>query len=78
VENEDDSKKRKNEMLWPIFRLHHQKSRYIYEMYYKKSEISRELYDFCLRENFADANLIAKWKKVLHTKLIACSHTGDC
>merc|ERR1719394_1931956 len=29
----------------------------------KRKEISRALYDFCLREKYADANLIAKWKK---------------
>lgn len=39
-------------------------SRYIYEMFYKRKEISRELYEWCLRENLADKNLIAKWKKV--------------
>ena len=38
--------------------------RYIYEMYYKKHEISKELYEFCLRNKLADAGLIAKWKKV--------------
>lgn len=44
-------------------RLHHQRCRYIYEMYYTKKEISRELYEYLLREKFADASLIAKWKK---------------
>eukprot|EP00494_Astrolonche_serrata_P012391 UN12495 len=62
VADEADGK-RKNEALWPIFRIHHQRSRYIYEMYYKRKEITKELYDFCLREKYADAALISKWKK---------------
>jgi bud site selection protein 31 len=48
---------------WEVFRIHHQRSRYVYEMYHKKKAISRELYDFCIREKVVDGNLIAKWKK---------------
>eukprot|EP00050_Salpingoeca_kvevrii_P006516 m.289923 g.289923 ORF g.289923 m.289923 type:complete len:175 (+) comp12213_c0_seq1:1074-1598(+) len=55
--------KRKVEVLWPIFRIHHQKSRYIYDLYYKRKAISRELYEYCLKEGIADRDLIAKWKK---------------
>ena len=51
------------EALWPIFKIHHQKSRYLYDLYYKRKAISKELYDYCLKEKIADANLIAKWKK---------------
>lgn len=40
LENEDTSKKRKSEILWPIFQINHQTSRYIYELYYKRKEIS--------------------------------------
>jgi bud site selection protein 31 len=32
-------------------------------MFYKKKAISRQLYDWCIREKIADGNLIAKWKK---------------
>ncbi|CAM9018249.1 hypothetical protein WICANDRAFT_77738 [Wickerhamomyces anomalus NRRL Y-366-8] len=54
---------RKSEALWDIFRVSHQRSRYVYEMYYKKKLISKELYDWCLKNRKIDANLIAKWKK---------------
>jgi len=64
AENEPHEGKRKAEAVWPIFRIHHQRSRYIYELYFRRKTISRELYDYCLREGIADANLIAKWKKV--------------
>ncbi|KAM9983382.1 hypothetical protein ACTFIY_000108 [Dictyostelium cf. discoideum] len=61
--------KRKNEVNWPIFRIHHQRSRYVYEKFYKNKEISRELYEFCLTEGYADKNLIAKWKKSGYERL---------
>jgi len=69
AETDDAEGKRKNEAVWPIFRIHHQRSRYIYEMFYKHRKISRELYNFCLREGYADANLIAKWKKSGYERL---------
>lgn len=63
AEAEDNEYKTKSEVLWPIFRIHHQRSRYIYDMYYEKEAISKEVYDYCLDEKYADRNLIAKWKK---------------
>jgi len=61
--NEPHEGKRRNEATWPITKIHYERSRYIYELYYKKKAISRELYDFLLMEKWGDANLIAKWKK---------------
>lgn len=69
AENEATDGKRKPEIVWDIFRLHHQRSRYIFDLYYKKREISRELYEFCLRERWGDAGLIAKWKKPGYERL---------
>uniref|UniRef100_A0A803MP70 G10 protein n=1 Tax=Chenopodium quinoa TaxID=63459 RepID=A0A803MP70_CHEQI len=60
--------KRKCETLWPVFKIAHQKSRYIYDLYYR-SEISKELYEFCLDQGYADRNLIAKWKKQGYERL---------
>lgn len=64
VENESHEGKRKVESVWPVFRIHHQRSRYVYDLYYKRKAISKELYDYLLKNGYADANLIAKWKKV--------------
>lgn len=64
AENETHEGKRKCEALWPIFKISHQKSRYIYDLFYRRKAISRELFDFCLEQGHADKNLIAKWKKV--------------
>ncbi|EOA17580.1 hypothetical protein CARUB_v10005939mg [Capsella rubella] len=55
--------KRKCETLWPIFKVSHQRSRYVYDLYYRREEISKELYEFCLDQGYADRSLIAKWKK---------------
>ncbi|KAL9255886.1 BUD31 homolog 1-like protein [Drosera capensis] len=63
AENESHEGKRKYETLWPIFKIAHQKSRYMFDLYYKREEISKELYEFCLDQGYADRNLIAKWKK---------------
>ena len=51
-------------MLWPISEMIHQRSIYLYELYYNRKETSPELYEFCLDQGHADNNLIAKWKKV--------------
>ena len=63
AESESHEGKRRTESLWPIFKIHHQKSRYIYELYYKRQSISKELYEYCIKNRIADAALIAKWKK---------------
>ncbi|KAJ6536737.1 G10 protein [Mycena vulgaris] len=56
AENESHEGKRKTESLWPIMRISHTRSRYIYELYYKREAISKELYDWLLKEGYADAN----------------------
>lgn len=61
--NEPHEGKRKCESTWKVTKIHWQRSRYIYELYYKKKQISKELYEWCLDEKYADRNLIAKWKK---------------
>eukprot|EP00002_Diphylleia_rotans_P000708 TRINITY_DN1036_c0_g1_i1.p1 TRINITY_DN1036_c0_g1~~TRINITY_DN1036_c0_g1_i1.p1 ORF type:complete len:146 (+),score=30.96 TRINITY_DN1036_c0_g1_i1:62-499(+) len=78
AENDPHEGKRKVETLWPIIRIHHQRSRYIFDLY-QKGEISRELYDFCIREKYADEKLIAKWKKPGFERLccLSCIQTKD-
>ena len=59
AENESHEGKRKAESLWPIMRISHARSRYIYELYYKREAISRELYDWLLKEGYADAKYVS-------------------
>lgn len=79
AESEPHEGKRKVESLWPIFRIHHQRSRYIYDLFYKRKAITKQLYDFCLKEKIADMNLIAKWKKQGYENLccLRCIQTRD-
>ncbi|GAQ87564.1 bud site selection protein 31 [Klebsormidium nitens] len=69
AELETHEGKRKCEALWPIFKLTHQKSKFIYDLFYKRKEISRDLYEFCLAQGYADKALIAKWKKSGYERL---------
>lgn len=48
-------------------------SRYIYDLYYEKEAISKQLYDWLLKNSYADANLIAKWKKQGYEK-VSCAY----
>lgn len=64
AENESHEGKRKTESLWPIMRISHARSRYIYELYYKREAISRELYDWLLKEGYADAKYVFRFYNV--------------
>ncbi|KAK4622102.1 Pre-mRNA-splicing factor cwf14 [Fulvia fulva] len=94
AENASHEGKKKHEMQWPIFQITHQLgrrkdyiqalqgpkgSRYIYDLYYEKEAISRQLYDWLLKNGYADANLIAKWKKQGYEKLccLRCIQTKE-
>ena len=61
--------KQRHEAMWPIHQINNQRSRYIYDMFYVHRKISRKLYDYCLKQKLADADLIAKWKKPGYEKL---------
>ncbi|KAH7942812.1 hypothetical protein HPB52_001594 [Rhipicephalus sanguineus] len=40
-ETESHEGKRKVESLWPIFKIHHQKSRYVFDLFHKRKAISK-------------------------------------
>ena len=46
---------------------------------YKKGEISKDVYNFCIKWKIADKDLIAMWKKKGYEKLccIACAQNGE-
>lgn len=54
---------------WPVFQISHKRSRYVYELYYEKEAISKQLYEWLLKNGYADAMLIAKWKKQGYEKV---------
>ncbi|KAL7626334.1 Component of the SF3b subcomplex of the U2 snRNP [Parahypoxylon ruwenzoriense] len=69
----------KHQAQWPIFQIAHQRSRYVYELYYEKEAITRQLYDWLLKNGYADPMLIAKWKKQGYEKLccLRCIQTKE-
>lgn len=66
---ESNATVRKNEALWPVHQINWQKSRYVYDMFYKHRKISRQVYQYCLDQRLVDAGLIAKWKKPGYERL---------
>ncbi|PWY97460.1 putative G10 protein [Testicularia cyperi] len=79
AEAESMEGRRTVEYLWPIMQITHTRTRYIYDLYYKREAISRELYDWLLKYQYADANLIAKWKRTGYEKLccVRCIQSRD-
>ncbi|KAJ1668307.1 Component of the SF3b subcomplex of the U2 snRNP [Coemansia sp. RSA 1646] len=69
AENESTSGKRKVESPWGVMQVHHKRSRYIYDLFYKRKAISRKLYHYCIKNGYGDASLIAKWRKQGFEKL---------
>ena len=63
--------KRKVEALWPVHQINWQRSRYVFDMFYKYKKINRETYDYCIRNKLVDESLIAKWKKPGYERLCA-------
>ena len=64
----------KHQAQWPVFQISHRRSRYVYELYYEKEAISKQLYDWLLKNGYADAMLIAKWKKQGYEKVSSFVH----
>ncbi|CDO54379.1 similar to Saccharomyces cerevisiae YCR063W BUD31 Component of the SF3b subcomplex of the U2 snRNP [Geotrichum candidum] len=80
AEAESSDGKTKNESLWPIYQIHHQRSRYVYDLYYTREKaISTKLYQWLLKNRYADAKLIAKWRKQGYEQLccLRCIQTKD-
>lgn len=69
AENASTNNVPKHKVHWPIFQISHQRSRYVYELYYEKEAISKQLYEWLLKNGYADAMLIAKWKKTGYEKV---------
>jgi bud site selection protein 31 len=67
--NEPHEGLRKTESQWPVHQINWQKSRYVYDMFYIYHRISREVYEYCIKNKLVDAALIAKWKKPGYERL---------
>lgn len=74
--SEPHEHKRACESLWPVHQINWQRSRYVYDLFYKYKRISRQVYEYCIKNKLVDANLIAKWKKPGYERL--CSTHAIC
>ncbi|CAN8075705.1 unnamed protein product [Agarophyton chilense] len=61
--------KRRNEISWPMHKLHYQKNRYLYDMHYKQHAITLKLLNYLIKQNIADGKLIAKWRRPGYERL---------
>lgn len=61
--NEEHEGKRKVEGTWKIHRVHWEKNRFIYDLMYVRKVMSRDLFDWLVRQKVADGALISKWRK---------------
>jgi len=67
--NEPHEGKRKVESLWPVHQINWQRTRYVFDMYYKYGKIDRKVLDYCCRNKIVDEGLMAKWRKPGYEKL---------
>lgn len=61
--------KRRNEISWPMHKIHYEKNRYLFDMRYKHHQISKKLLDYLIKEKLADGKLMAKWKRPGYERL---------
>lgn len=61
-----------SDVLWPIYRLHHQRSRYLFAMY-KDGKIEPSLYKYLCAMRYVDVHLVSYWKKPEYANL-CCLH----
>lgn len=67
--NEPHEGKRKVEALWPVHQINWQRSRYVYDMYWRYGKISKEVYDYCIKNKLVDGPLMSKWRKPGYDRL---------
>ncbi|AWU78232.1 hypothetical protein CAS74_002953 [Pichia kudriavzevii] len=78
LESEEHSSARpKHELHWDLHRINHQKSRYVYSLYYQRRLIDKQLYLWLLKHRFANGQLIAKWRKQGYETLCCLECIGE-
>ncbi|PQE22316.1 cell cycle control cwf14 protein [Rutstroemia sp. NJR-2017a WRK4] len=68
----------RHQATWNITAIVHKRSRYIWDLY-REEKISKELYDWCVKNGQCDAMLVAKWKKNGYENLccLKCIHAKE-
>lgn len=85
VESTDNTEGSTKSQIWEVMRANWKRSRPIYEMRWKTNEISNDLYEWILKNEYADRELINAWRKPGYDRLccVACiyknsDHGGVC
>lgn len=68
VVNSVDSALSRDARMWPVFRINHRRTRFIYGLYLS-GEIGERLFKFCLKYSVADRHLIGQWRKSGYERL---------
>ncbi|OHT02488.1 G10 protein [Tritrichomonas foetus] len=73
------------EQLWTVLRCNWKRSRPVFEMYWRQKSMSKDLYEWILKNNYADRDLINAWRRPGYDRLccVACiskntDHGGVC
>lgn len=80
VQNSDS-----NEVIWKIMRTNWERSRLVFNLYKEDKKITKELFNWILKNDYADENLIRQWNKQGYERLccVACinrntNHGNTC
>ncbi len=68
ISNEDMSQKSKNELLWPIIRADHQRTRYLFEMI-RQRNLPRAIIDYAISEGYVNKQLLQIWGRPGYEKV---------
>lgn len=73
---ENKSAPQQYKAMWPIFQISHKRSKYVWDLY-TQEKISKDLYTYLCKNGYADAMLIAKWKKDSYAKVCVSRTEGS-
>merc|ERR1711976_1024194 len=59
----DTAQKRNCESSWKIHRIHWEKNLFIFDLMYRRKIMSKNMFEWLIKENMADRTLIEKWRR---------------
>ncbi|CCW62212.1 unnamed protein product [Phytomonas sp. EM1] len=64
--------------LWRIAQINHERTRYVFDAFFRLKAISKEVYDYCCEMQFIDEGLARRWRLpgYEHLCCIACAVPG--
>jgi bud site selection protein 31 len=79
AEQTDTTAQRNSAAHWPVWRLHHQRTRYVYELWNKRGLIGKATVKWACSQGLADGELVAKWQRQGYERLccLRCIQQGE-